>query len=236
MDSFAAISTLFGRETFAGAVRLGDVWSSIPSVAGLLPSELRAGANRPIWLVPKNPTERAAPYPHLAVWSHIDITAVDDDASDLTDRLVEHYLPSGAPYPRLYAPQGIAPQYEQTPLGLGVRVSFQAAHASLAGHRRTLSEISTDAAGFEPFALMPSLGGGHLSLLARWWLVLYGMSMVARYEPGRWMDALDLGGATTAAAIEELLNVALDEIPNVLWKELSRMNSMAPVEFSEEND
>jgi YaaC-like protein len=52
-------------------------------------------------------------------------------------------------------------------------------------------------------------GGVPPSPLMTWWLLLYSFSILARYEPRRWVKLLDLDGSKVAV----LLRYALEEAP-----------------------
>jgi hypothetical protein len=59
-----------------------------------------------------------------------------------------------------------------------------------------------------------------LSPLVSWYALLNGFSVLARYEPDAWVEALD-PRAPHAAAIDGALDQALDALPDLLWKEIS---------------
>lgn len=59
-----------------------------------------------------------------------------------------------------------------------------------------------------------------LSPLASWYALLNGFSVLARYEPAAWVEALD-PRSTHAAAIDGALDEALEALPELLWKEIA---------------
>ena len=65
---------------------------------------------------------------------------------------------------------------------------------------------------------MPSVGSSSSDLhpLMTWWLVLYGLSMLARYHPREWTELLSLGRSHDASRIEFLLDSALISVPELL--------------------
>jgi hypothetical protein len=64
--------------------------------------------------------------------------------------------------------------------------------------------------------LIPRLDGrDHLLPLALWWILLLGLSSVARYDPELWVGALDLN-EPTAVPIEVALDLALETIPGLV--------------------
>ncbi len=72
---------------------------------------------------------------------------------------------------------------------------------------------------------LPALGSSREALgpLASWTLVLYVLSMVARYAPDSWTRALALRTSPVASKIEFLLDAALDAVPDLLAEALMRL-------------
>jgi hypothetical protein len=68
-------------------------------------------------------------------------------------------------------------------------------------------------------ALMPAWreGGGHLDPLLAWWVMLYALSMLARYRPVEWTRAIDVDKSPRAVWLEQLLDKALDAVPLQLY-------------------
>ncbi|TFH68197.1 hypothetical protein [Cellulomonas sp. HD19AZ1] len=64
-------------------------------------------------------------------------------------------------------------------------------------------------------ALMPAWreGGGYLDPLLAWWVMLYALSMLARYRPVEWTRAIDVDKSPSAVWLEQLLDKALDAVP-----------------------
>lgn len=66
-------------------------------------------------------------------------------------------------------------------------------------------------------------GTGASDPLVVLWAILWTFSMLARYEPVRWSQLLDVDASVEATAIEELLNDALDYVPWFLLQTLDRL-------------
>ncbi len=63
----------------------------------------------------------------------------------------------------------------------------------------------------------PQIGGSAPpSPLMSWWLLLYNFSILARYEPRRWVKMLDPGKSDTAALLRFMLNEALVAVPQLV--------------------
>lgn len=57
--------------------------------------------------------------------------------------------------------------------------------------------------------------------LITWWALLFGLSILARYEPERWGRAIDINTSLEAVAVEHLLDTALDALPELLYRTLT---------------
>jgi hypothetical protein len=66
--------------------------------------------------------------------------------------------------------------------------------------------------------VFPAVGGNASALhpLTAWWAVLYGLSMMARYEPAAWIEALNVNGSSLAVPIEALLDDAQRIVPELI--------------------
>lgn len=63
--------------------------------------------------------------------------------------------------------------------------------------------------------VLPALPvGDYLSPLMLWWVLLFGLSMVARYDPEVWAAALDENVSADAVPIEAALDAALEAVPD----------------------
>lgn len=67
--------------------------------------------------------------------------------------------------------------------------------------------------------LVPVVGGRSDSLppLLLWWILLFGLSLLARYEPAAWRAALDLDESPVALPLSDLLDNALVIVPELLY-------------------
>lgn len=73
--------------------------------------------------------------------------------------------------------------------------------------------------------LLPRVGDseGPIRPLMAWWVVLYALSMLARYAPSKWTETLSLTDSRIASRIEFLLDSALEAVPELLWGALARL-------------
>ncbi|MGW6722861.1 YaaC family protein [Streptomyces sp. NPDC054995] len=77
--------------------------------------------------------------------------------------------------------------------------------------RSTLYRGPSDAYAF------PALGSmaGPVHPLLAWWAVLFGLSMLARYEPASWAGIIDIDSSSAANAVEHLLDQAIVVVPHM---------------------
>jgi hypothetical protein len=68
----------------------------------------------------------------------------------------------------------------------------------------------------------PSLDEGDRPVhpIVVWWSVLFGLSMLARYGPEQWAEAIDVNRSAEAVPIEHLLEAALDHLPELIHRAL----------------
>lgn len=63
--------------------------------------------------------------------------------------------------------------------------------------------------------------GQRIHPLVVWWATLFGLSILARYEPETWGRAIDINTSHEAVAIEHILDAALDSVPELLYRVLT---------------
>lgn len=73
--------------------------------------------------------------------------------------------------------------------------------------------------------LFPAIGtsGEALHPLMSWWLILYSLSMTARYAPADWTGALALGSSPIASKVEHILDVSLEVVPDLIAESLTHL-------------
>ncbi|MDD2857191.1 MAG: hypothetical protein PHU75_00795 [Candidatus Nanopelagicales bacterium] len=74
--------------------------------------------------------------------------------------------------------------------------------------------------------LLPAVEGDPATLhpMMLWWVILFSLSMLTRYEPDAWKRAIDVNTAATAVVVEALLDAALDAIPDIIERVLSEVS------------
>lgn len=60
--------------------------------------------------------------------------------------------------------------------------------------------------------------------LMAWWATLFGLSMLARYQPDRWTNMINIDRSPSAIAVEYLLQEALDAVPDLVDQTLDQVS------------
>jgi hypothetical protein len=70
--------------------------------------------------------------------------------------------------------------------------------------------------------MLPRLNGKDAPApLMLWWLLLFGLSSVARYDPELWVAVLDVNTSEQAVPLEAALDEALDVLPELILTALT---------------
>jgi hypothetical protein len=63
-----------------------------------------------------------------------------------------------------------------------------------------------------------------------WWAALLALASLARYEPAAWRAALDVDRSSVAVLLEQVLDVAHEQLPELLLAALTTpTNAAQPV-------
>jgi hypothetical protein len=57
-----------------------------------------------------------------------------------------------------------------------------------------------------------------------WWAVLYALSMLTRYEPGRWTTITNIERSRHAVRVEHLLDTAQETVPNLIMQAVTAID------------
>jgi len=66
--------------------------------------------------------------------------------------------------------------------------------------------------------VLPAVAGNTKAydLVVAWWLVLYCLSMLARYYPQEWTEMLDVDRSALAVPIEHFMSIAYSRVPELI--------------------
>ena len=70
------------------------------------------------------------------------------------------------------------------------------------------------------------------SALMTWWLLLFGLSMLARYHPVPWTRALDVDSSPVAVTLELTMNRAIDALPHLVFEAVMNVSITLPARDS----
>jgi hypothetical protein len=85
-----------------------------------------------------------------------------------------------------------------------------------------LNVIAPDYRGLGTRLLLPRAGSKYaLSPLMLWWVLLFSLSSIARYDPELWVSALDVNNSQLAVPVEAALDVALEALPELIFDALA---------------
>lgn len=203
---FQVVTEATGSTGFRDEVELGALMASLPEVAGLkalhqewLPA-IRA------WPGPLHTDPFSSGFEQMTRALHVPATVI------LPNRLDD---PGGLeaalkPYPEAAAARRTL-QVSHTPAGPGYVFWWPRADPS--------EDPLPPRYGAEGYRWMrPNLPTGDRppSILMTWWVVLFALSMLARYHPVEWVAALDPDRSSAAVVLERAMEAALDVVPSLV--------------------
>jgi YaaC-like Protein len=212
--AFGAVATALGTP-LTGSVEMGAVWSALPEVSP--PSE----DGRWLAALPVTPAAHATNTSD-ALLGYVSIRGQPAPPDPVS---VNSLL---ARYPDAQGARGATfnqqLQGNVTSWGLGVAVSWpadQPASGSLDPPLPLTSYVAFRLPLYQRTTerwLVPEVGDGsdRLSPVLLWWILLHGLSLLTRYEPAAWRAALDLDSSPIADPLTELLDQALEIVPDLL--------------------
>jgi hypothetical protein len=106
-----------------------------------------------------------------------------------------------------------------TPAGHALTVHWPVETKVLAGRMSTLDQIVPPTPGGARW-WRPLVAGVQMSDLTMWWGLLFGLSMLARYEPAGWNAMLDLDRDPHAAHLVRLMEDVIDVLPALVLQVL----------------
>lgn len=228
--AFQLVAAALGSSALAGPTRLGDLWPLLPEARRfVLPL---SGPHR---LVGVDVSDYRAPGTPVGadIWGVPASLGVqrlegDDPSMPRTDwgeeeQRVANYLSA---YPAMSGyrfgagggqPIGLQPCSDGTSQ---VRVYWSDDDACRITPEIVRKKVAITYAG-HTYAY-PCLDGTGKAIhpLVVWWATLFGLSILARYEPQAWGRAIDVNKSSEAVAVEHILDAALDSLPELVLRTL----------------
>lgn len=233
VGAFQAVSGATGSERTTDAVSLGSIWNSIPElvevplegskhtpVVDLLARSYVPAADLGGWFddTAREPTG----YVRATVFVHEDTPPLQDRGVWVKDFIAKY---AGLQAARVWG--DVDEAFEEIKAGcFSVDLCWPAP-------KNDMQEVDIEEffdarspvyrfrahrylrAAFEPGKAPPTP-------LMSWWLLLYSFSMLARYQPRKWTDALDIDRSADAASLEYALNTALEVVPHLVLEGLQQ--------------
>ena len=207
VDSFSGVATASGSAVLARAVPLGELWSSLPGACDFLSVQRW---HRPLLAVPRESTTSP-----LFDFGRLDVDVVGlhgKGEEQVRAELGNYPLAAGAGLP---TPQGLFVR-ETTQYGQAVLVRWASEGSDFWAWQRSRERLLP----VDPLTgwrwLRPEVAGAAVNTLMSWWALLFGLSMLARYEPAGWVRALDLDQPGLAAQLGKLLDRAVEAVPKLV--------------------
>lgn len=241
-SSFAGVSDAIGSEELnkGVGVELGAAWAAMPDLTEPTPQmpDLDPGWRRPLRAYPMLPKSQAAKLVVLVdgLPDGLDATGIESE--------LEHYaitLPVGVLTPSTAGQMGNASNFSAfdptivNPSGAfqrpddpnGPLYSFHDGRklpaiifpdvTLMAGHHdQRIDQAAPLYPGRPDRLICPRIGGQHIAPLMLWWLLLYMLSNIARYDPELWIDALTVNSCPQAVPIEAALDLGLEVLPELI--------------------
>lgn len=225
--SFAGVAEAVGSGVLTGEVNLGAVWCAIPELIPQAPQmpDLAPGWRRPLIVFDTywnaDPGMQAN---RLMFGTDIIVCGLPGDANaeQITVELGHYPAAAGAGVridPHLGTPDTHHEVVtEMTPEGRDCpRVTWRGPREN----HPPLDQVAPEYRGTGIRFLMPTLPTGDLlTPLMLWWVLLLGLSSVARYDPELWISALDVNTSKQAVPIEAALDAALVALPELILETL----------------
>lgn len=211
---FAAVAGVTGSCVFGGRVELGQLWAALPTEAAYDENGRWTPALQ-VWprMYSKDPVEHM-----LGSGGKATVLLRKDGVSpeDLTSLLRRYPMAEGA-VP--IVAQGIW-SIEETPFGFGYPVAWRE-EGTLLSTQDLLWRIPLYRFPNEHW-LLPGIGSRRspMTPLMLWWALLFGLSLLARYQSAEWVSALDPDESVLTVPVEELMDEALEAVPHVLFEAL----------------
>jgi hypothetical protein len=212
-DSFGVVARLLASPVPAGRVGFARIWSSLPELTR--PAALCAGLVKPRrvgWGSESEPMPAWARVPARA-----DLPEDIRPFPSLTDGATN---PDAEPFFELVGDEDDPDSLEMVevePSGLVLSYRDEGPYT------RRLDSVAVEyrrreGAGVSAFFLRPALEdeGEPPSVLMTWWMLLYAVSVCARYHPRIWAQALDVDASPIAVALEQCLDLAVVRVPELI--------------------
>jgi hypothetical protein len=210
---FPRVCEVLNTGPLTGSVELGAIWRAIPELANTFP---------PVLLGPRAlrvfPEDTAGAF-HMFKGGGTIVVPYEHRTADFAADLQQNY--PNATDAHLAAIPGAGYQMARTPLGNGYVARWGSTNQSQptgTWQEAVFEEAVPSHRIRGEHWLIPTVGTSFdsLSPFALWWVLLFTLSLIARYEPAIWKRALDPDSSSLAVFIEDALQEATRVVPHLL--------------------
>lgn len=216
-SAFAGMAAAVGAPMLTGPVELGAVWSALPELLITPPPDSVGRWPRAVFVSWENHEPR-----ELSDRLRVALIGLPDENGrpPSTDAITTAL----ACYPRA-ADFELTGQGEKglllatlSEVGAIAYGHFPAAGQTRDDRRRRLDEVAPEYRFANFRHLLPAVGDGQDELppVLLWWVLLFALSMYARYEPAAWTAALSVNSSELSVPLEAVLDEALNAVPHLL--------------------
>lgn len=208
LDAFGAVSRAINSPDIHGSLEIGALWVALPGTHRIPENAWRQNWRTALSVLDE--TDYRAIQLGLTV-----IRAMSFSGNPYLgpmDSLVDRYpsIPQGARMRPLSGNENLDPG------NWGMNIAWQAE-----GPLEAVALVDPSVPN-ESKSLLPTLPeqSAVLNPLMTWWILLFGLSVFARYEPELWMEVLEIDRSPLAVPLESVLQQALVAVPALVHKEL----------------
>jgi len=214
-DSFHGVAWATHGETPSTPVKLGALWMALPDACSLLEEadQIEQWPEALLVVVPETTASRLERFDRVTAGV---VSRRHPDGASLVNVLDKY------PYAcetQIQEVPGAGVVATWTPAGDALTVHWPAETKDLAGRVSTLDRIVPTTPGGARW-WRPLVAGVQMSDLTMWWALLFGLSMLARYEPAGWNAMLDLDSDPHAAHLVRLMDDAIEVLPALVLQVL----------------
>jgi hypothetical protein len=203
-DAFGAVAKATGSPDITGKVEIGAVWAALPETYRVPPASWLPDWRMALWLM-KQPGDAPPDKARMQLWS------MGGNPHHGPIETLKGRYPTLPPDTEWYG------KAESGDLGgpgnWAIVVLWDEEH--------DLDKIAPTVGTTDANArqLIPTLPGQEaiLSPLMTWWLLLFGLSIFARYHPGLWLRALQVDASDSAVPLEAVLDSGLGVLPRLVY-------------------
>jgi len=214
---FQAVAAALQSLTLSDPVPLEALFASLPETGHEI---LETASDRPRPLSVWPTTEPVVPVPG---WE-TQVLVVFDESVRTADDVQETLRAYPGAKARMGQSKMVAQQFgaprEWSPGGMGVRMMVKGDLDEVAPQYRILGRRW----------LRPALTGDSPppNPLMTWWLLLFALSMLARYHPVAWVRALDVNSSPVAVSLERAMRKAMDAVPQLVAEAIYQVPMLLP--------